>query len=132
MKKKIENLETPCLIVDKQKLDNNCAKILKRCKDLNVILRPHVKTPKSINIARIALDKENGPITVSTLKEADHFASSGFTDILYAVGIVSPKLMEIKAIQEKYNCKIQIVIDSSYKGQYSFDLIFYMIDTLDD
>ena len=112
MKKKIEDLETPCLIVDKQKLDNNCAKILKRCKDLNIALRPHVKTPKSINIVRIALNNKVGPITVSTLQEAEYFASSGFKDILYAVGIVPSKLRRITKIKEKFNCDISIILDS--------------------
>lgn len=48
-------------------------------------LRPHVKTTKCVDAARIQLDATTGPITVSTLAEARGFAAEGFTDITYAV-----------------------------------------------
>ena len=85
----LEELNTPCLILDKTLLEKNCSLARKKCVELKTILRPHVKTPKSIEVAKIALDNEVGPITVSTLDEAEYFASSGFKDILYAVCILS-------------------------------------------
>ena len=108
----LNNVETPCLILDKSKLYKNCLLLRERCKNLNITLRPHVKTPKSIEIARIALDKKSGPITVSTLNEAEYFASSGFSDILYAVGIAPNKFSRVSYLQKKYNCKIRIILDS--------------------
>eukprot|EP01037_Dinobryon_pediforme_P012375 gene12375-12462_t len=64
-----------------------------------VRLRPHMKTAKSIDVARMALSL-NGPegagdtggITVSTLAEAEYFAGHGLTDMIYAVGITPQKL----------------------------------------
>ena len=117
---KIQNLEelnTPCLILDKSLLEKNCSKARKKCLELNTILRPHVKTPKSIEIAKIALDNQEGPITVSTLNEAEYFASAGFKDILYAVCIIPKKLKRLNFIQQKYSCVIRIVIDSTYVAQ---------------
>ena len=58
-----------------------------------VILRPHLKTAKSAEIASIATIGEFGGITVSTLAEAKYFLSQGITDITYAVGIVPEKLV---------------------------------------
>ena len=55
-------------------------------------LRPHVKTAKSVEIVRLAVEGQPGGITVSTLREAEYFLDHGFTDILYAVGIVPSKL----------------------------------------
>jgi D-serine deaminase-like pyridoxal phosphate-dependent protein len=49
-----------------------------------------VKTAKSVEVARPALEGQPGGITVSTLKEAESFFAHGVTDILYAVGI-TPK-----------------------------------------
>jgi len=69
--KNLEDLSTPCLILDKKKLEENCLKAREKCLELNTTLRPHVKTPKSIEVAKIALGKETGPITGSTLREAE-------------------------------------------------------------
>ena len=78
-------LETPCLIADRGRLEANAARMRKRAKQFGVRLRPHLKTTKSAAIARIAHGSDDGPITVSTLKEADYFLSHGFRDITYAV-----------------------------------------------
>jgi D-serine deaminase-like pyridoxal phosphate-dependent protein len=108
----LNELNTPCLILDKNLLQKNCNKARKKCSELNTILRPHVKTPKSIEVAKIALGKDIGPITVSTLEEAEYFASSGFKDITYAVCIIPAKLKRLNYIQLKYDCVIRMVIDS--------------------
>lgn len=110
--KNLEELDTPCLVLDKTRLEKNCSFAREKCIGLNTILRPHVKTPKSIEVAKIALDNEVGPITVSTLEEAEYFASAGFKDILYAVCIIPRKFGRLDFIQKKYNCVIRIVIDS--------------------
>ena len=93
------DIETPCLLLDLNILKKNCEQMRNKCLSLNTTLRPHVKTPKNIEIAKIALNKDVGPITVSTLQEAEYFSSYGFKDILYAVGIVPAKLPRIAKIQ---------------------------------
>ena len=108
----LEELNTPCLILDKTLLEKNCSLARKKCVELKTILRPHVKTPKSIEVAKIALDNEVGPITVSTLDEAEYFATSGFKDILYAVCIIPKKLARLDFLQKKHDCVIRIIIDS--------------------
>ena len=113
----LEELDTPCLILDKSLVEKNCQKARKKCRELNTILRPHVKTPKSIEVAKIALDNKEGPITVSTLNEAEYFANAGFKDILYAVCIIPKKLNRLNFIQQKYSCMIRMVIDSVFVAQ---------------
>ena len=113
----LEELDTPCLILDKSLLEKNCFKARKKCLELNTILRPHVKTPKSIEVAKIALDNKEGPITVSTLNEAEYFANAGFKDILYAVCVIPKKLNRLNFIQQKYSCMIRMVIDSVFVAQ---------------
>lgn len=113
----LEELDTPCLILDKSLVEKNCQKARKKCRELNTILRPHVKTPKSIEVAKIALDNQEGPITVSTLNEAEYFANAGFKDILYAVCVIPKKLNRLNFIQQKYSCMIRMVIDSVFVAQ---------------
>jgi D-serine deaminase-like pyridoxal phosphate-dependent protein len=89
---KLADLPTPCLVLDRQKLTRNIRTMAGNLARLGVPLRPHMKTAKSINVARLALIGQPGGITVSTLAEAEYFASHGVVDILYAVGITPAKL----------------------------------------
>jgi len=61
---------------------------------LGVRLRPHVKTHKCIEAARIQTDLHFGGVTVSTLAEAQAFAAGGFSDITYAVPIAPQKIAD--------------------------------------
>ena len=58
-------------------------------------LRPHVKTTKALEPPAMLFDGGTGPITVSTLAEAEFFADAGYTDMLYAVGIAPSKLERV-------------------------------------
>jgi D-serine deaminase-like pyridoxal phosphate-dependent protein len=88
----LSRAETPSLILDRSRLERNCALMLDRCRRLGVKLRPHMKTLKSIDAARIAIDPDFGAIAVSTLREAEYFAQAGIDDIQYAVCITPDKL----------------------------------------
>jgi D-serine deaminase-like pyridoxal phosphate-dependent protein len=92
---KLADLPTPCLVLDRQKLLRNIRSMAGNLARLQVPLRPHMKTAKSIDVARLALSGQPGGITVSTLAEAEYFASHGIVDILYAVGIVPAKLDQV-------------------------------------
>lgn len=98
--KTLDDLPTPSLLLDRAKLEANCRSMADRMTRLGVRLRPHMKTTKSAEVARIATAGHFGGITVSTLKEARYFAENGFTDILYAVGFVPSKLEAAAAIQD--------------------------------
>ena len=89
------DLATPCLILDADRMDRNIARLRKRLDGLGVALRPHLKTAKSIEVARRVMTSHAGPATVSTLKEAEQFAAAGVRDIIYAVGIVPSKLARV-------------------------------------
>ena len=92
---KLADLPTPCLVLDRQKLLRNLRAMAGNLSRLNVPLRPHMKTAKSIDVARLAIAGQPGGITVSTLAEAEYFAGHGITDILYAVGITPQKLDQV-------------------------------------
>jgi D-serine deaminase-like pyridoxal phosphate-dependent protein len=51
-----------------------------------------MKTAKSADVARRVLPEGGGPITVSTLREAEYFAAHGFNDVFYAVALAPQKL----------------------------------------
>jgi D-serine deaminase-like pyridoxal phosphate-dependent protein len=96
---KLADLPTPSLVLDRTALAGNCAAMAARAAKLGVRLRPHMKTAKSADAAKIATAGQFGGITVSTLAEAAYFAAHGFRDITYAVGIVPGKLDEVARLQ---------------------------------
>ena len=114
----LTDLETPALVLDRNKLDRNLARMREHLTDLEVSLRPHVKTAKSIDVVRRALEAQPGqpearcPITVSTLKEAEYFFSNGITDILYAVGIAPNKLEHVARLM-KDGASMKILLDNA-------------------
>jgi len=108
---RLADLETPRLVLDAGRMDANVARLKARLARLGVRLRPHVKTCKSIEAARGLLESRAGPITVSTLKEAEQFFAHGVTDIFYAVGIAPGKLDHVIALRNR-GCDLKVVVDS--------------------
>src|ERR1044071_5324300 len=97
----LTDLETPALVLDRNILDRNLARMREHLTELKVGLRPHVKTAKSMEVVSRALKGHREAITVSTLKEAEYFFSNKITDILYAVGIAPNKLEHVAALMKQ-------------------------------
>lgn len=79
----VTEVETPCLIIDLDRMEGNMRAMAAAAVALNVRLRPHAKTHKSPDIAR--LQHEIGAasgICCQKVSEAEVFARAGITDIL--------------------------------------------------
>jgi D-serine deaminase-like pyridoxal phosphate-dependent protein len=104
-------IDTPALLLETEKLERNCRRMRERVHAQGVVLRPHVKTAKCVEVAQIALDAPAGPITVSTLREAEYFFDHGFRDILYAVGVVPGKVPRIAGLGSR-GARVSAIVDS--------------------
>lgn len=102
---------TPAFVIDDAKLQVNLDFAKEKAARLGVTLRPHLKTHKSIEIARRQMLLPEGPATVSTLAEARYFAENGVKDLIYAVGIAPQKLADVAAIREA-GCDLKIILDN--------------------
>ena len=102
---------TPAFVIDEAKLVRNLERAKAKAKSLGITLRPHLKTHKSIEIARRQMVSPEGPATVSTLAEARYFAQHGVKDLVYAVGIAPYKLPQIEAIRAT-GCDLKIILDN--------------------
>jgi len=111
MTEPIERLQTPALLLDEERMDRNIERMRANVRRLGVAFRPHVKTNKCIEVARRMMTSPAGPITVSTLLEADYFADHGVKDILYAVSIAPNKLDHVLALQAR-GVRMSIILDS--------------------
>jgi len=107
----LNEIETPALVLDRGKLDQNITAMRDRITGLGAKLRPHVKTAKSVDVVQRAVGPGTGGITVSTLKEAEQFYAAGYRDILYAVGIAPNKLDHVAALRRK-GCELTLILDN--------------------
>jgi D-serine deaminase-like pyridoxal phosphate-dependent protein len=108
----INELPTPCCLVDLEKMQRNIERLSAHIGKLGCVLRPHVKTHKSIEVTQAIIKGGNVKgITVSTLKEAAYFYHHGIPDILYAVGIVPNKLEQAADLIDA-GCDLKIVLDN--------------------
>lgn len=102
---RLDELKTPCAIVDLDVVERNTARMAERMTKLGVRLRPHVKTHKCVEAARLQVRGHFGGITVSTLAEARHFKKAGFDDITYAFPLA------VSRIEEAAELGVRVVID---------------------
>jgi D-serine deaminase-like pyridoxal phosphate-dependent protein len=107
----LEALETPCLVLDADRMDRNITRLRNRLDGLGVSLRPHLKTAKSIDVARRVMIAPEGPATISTLKEAEQFAADGLRDMIYAVGIAPAKLARVVELRAK-GVDLVVILDT--------------------
>lgn len=107
----LQDLQTPCLLLDETKLRRNVAGMQDHLARLGVAFRPHLKTAKSRDVARVAMTSLTGPAMVSTLREAEYFAEGGVTDMIYGVGIVPAKLGRVTAIRGS-GVDLAVILDS--------------------
>ncbi len=112
----LEDLQTPCLILDEAKLRANVDRMRAHLAKLGVAFRPHLKTAKSIDVARIAMSNASGPAIVSTLREAEYFAAHGVRDMIYGVGIAPSKLLRVSEIRRD-GVDLAIILDSLEQAQ---------------
>jgi D-serine deaminase-like pyridoxal phosphate-dependent protein len=112
----LQELATPCLVLDADRMERNIGRLRGRLDGLGVALRPHLKTGKSVEVARRVMASPAGPATVSTLKEAAQFAAAGVRDIIYAVGIAPAKLPHVLALRAG-GVDLAVVLDSVEQAQ---------------
>lgn len=94
----------------------NIDRLAKRADSLGVSMRPHLKTSKSVEVARYVLKKGNGPAMVSTLAEAEEFAAAGINNIVYGVGIGLNKLDRVLDLH-RAGCRLVVLLDSVAQAQ---------------
>jgi D-serine deaminase-like pyridoxal phosphate-dependent protein len=112
----LQELATPCLVLDADRMERNIARLRRRLAGLGVPLRPHLKTAKSVEVARRVMTSPAGPATVSTLREAGQFVAAGVRDIIYAVGIAPaklPQVLELRAL----GADVAVVLDTVEQAQ---------------
>jgi len=84
----IADLPTPCVLVDLDRVERNVAVMAERARAAGVKLRPHAKTHKVPEIARLQRAAGAAGLAVAKTSEAEVFADAGFDDLFVAFPVV--------------------------------------------
>jgi D-serine deaminase-like pyridoxal phosphate-dependent protein len=106
----ISQILSPTLVLDEARAKANIRFMAEKAAAHNLILRPHLKTPQSIDVARWYRDAGVTRVTVSSIDMAEYFASDGWTDITLAIPLNIRELPRISALARRI--KLNLVVDS--------------------
>ncbi|MGD8457629.1 MAG: DSD1 family PLP-dependent enzyme [Anaerolineales bacterium] len=108
----IKNIDTPALLVDLDLLTENINKMADAFKDSRVRVRPHIKTHKCPEIAKLQIEAGAIGITCAKVSEAEVFAEDGITDILIANQITGPvKIDRLTELAKR--CELMVAVDDA-------------------
>jgi D-serine deaminase-like pyridoxal phosphate-dependent protein len=108
---KLEELETPAVIVDLDTMESNLRTVAGYVKQHGLGLRPHTKTHKIPEIARMQIESGCRGLTVAKVGEAEVMTSAGLDDILVAYPIFgAAKLARLAEMAR--GKKITVAVDS--------------------
>jgi D-serine deaminase-like pyridoxal phosphate-dependent protein len=100
-------LDTPALYVDLDALERNIERMQARCREWKVGLRPHVKTHKIAEIARMQLEAGAIGLTVAKLGEAEVLPGD---DVLIAYPMLKGKLARLHELAA--HRRVTVAVDS--------------------
>src|SRR5512143_2641182 len=107
----IQDLDTPCLLVDLDRMERNIREWQSAISACGVGVRPHVKTHKTPQIAQMQLAAGAVGITVAKVSEAEVFAAGGAHDIFIAYPAIGVEKWR-RIAQLASMCKVTCSVDS--------------------
>lgn len=108
----LRTLDTPVAVVDLAVVERNVARLQQACDAAGVRNRPHVKTHKSVRLARLQLASGASGVTCQKLGEAEVMADAGIRDILVSYNVVGePKHARLRALAAR--CTLTLACDST-------------------
>lgn len=104
---------TPALLIDHDVLDRNIERMAMSVRTRGVTLRPHAKTHKCPDIARLQIAAGAAGLTVATVSEAEVFADAGFGDLFvaYPLWVDAARGARLTALAER--ARVTAGIDSA-------------------
>jgi D-serine deaminase-like pyridoxal phosphate-dependent protein len=106
----VSEIETPALLIDIDQMQRNIHAMQTRCNNLGIAFRPHIKTHKTPEIARMQLEAGAVGIACQKVSEAEVFAAAGFDDIQIPYNIVGASKTARLADLALYN-RVTVTVD---------------------
>ena len=108
---RVSELDTPAVVVDLDILERNLKEMAEYCSRHGLSLRPHTKTHKIPDIARMQVRSGARGITVAKMGEAELMVREGFDDILIAYPLVGPLKLQ-RLIELTRKSRVAVSTDS--------------------
>lgn len=105
-------IETPCIVVDRIIMERNIRKMQSIADQTGTSLRPHIKTHKIGEYARLQLEYGAKGITCAKVSEAEVMAKAGVDDIFLAYPQVGPYRIERVVSLSKRIKRLIVGVDS--------------------
>ncbi|HUI40898.1 MAG TPA: alanine racemase, partial [Terriglobia bacterium] len=80
----LRDVPTPALTIDLAVVERNLDRMARYCTEQKLALRPHVKTHKTPEVARMQVYRGAAGLTVAKVGEGEVMAAAGFSEILLA------------------------------------------------
>jgi len=109
----LADVPTPAAVLDLDVLERNVVRMANRARRLGVALRPHAKTHKCVEVARLQQERGAHGLTVATLAEARAFAEAGFADLTWAVPVVPGRLGEVVDLARRLTFRVLVESDAA-------------------
>lgn len=112
MSQQIADLDTPCVLIDIDRVEANLRRAQAHADTRSMALRPHIKTHKLPRFAQRQVELGAVGITVQKLGEAEVMAGAGLADIFLPYNIVGArKLARLQALNARVT--LAVTADSS-------------------
>ena len=102
---------TPSLVLDLDALDRNIARMAERAYRMGVALRPHVKSHKSVAIARRLAQAGAVGACCATIEEAEALAAGGIGGLLITSPMATEPLIERVRRLRQNGAELMLVVD---------------------
>jgi D-serine deaminase-like pyridoxal phosphate-dependent protein len=109
-----DGLDTPALVIDLDVVERNAQRMAQAMATNGIALRPHVKTHKSVALAKLQIEHNASGITVGTLGEAEVMADGGIGDIFlaYPIWAAGAKAQRLRALAERPGLTFAVGFDN--------------------
>lgn len=106
-----DRLATPALVLDLDALEHNIAHMAAFASEKRIGLRPHVKTHKSVEIARRQIAAGARGVSAATLGEAETMVAGGIKGVLITSPVVPPAKIEALIALNRRAEDLMVVVD---------------------
>lgn len=98
---------TPAAVIDMDRVERNIARVQAACDAAGVANRPHIKTHKSPELAKLQIEAGARGITCQKLGEAEVMADAGIDDILISYNLLGDeKMARLGALRSRINVTV--------------------------
>lgn len=113
MLRRLREIETPAVVIDRERLTANIERMQAVGDRHGLKLRPHIKTHKSVRIARLQMDGGACGITASKPSEAQIFIQAGIPSVTVAYPLIDMlKLRRLMKAAVSSGTELQLIVDS--------------------